>query len=102
MHHQRKGQPNCFEQASYNFPHKKRRAEEAKSKGAAVSHQCNQDLTVPNKHMCFSVAFFEFIIKEREDGIALKKAPTIFPTRKGGLKKRSLRVLQFLIKETTI
>ena len=64
MHHQRKGGPNCFEQGSYNFSDKKRRAKEEKPKGAAVSHQWNQDLTVPNKHMCFSVAFLNSLSKK--------------------------------------
>ena len=64
MHHQRKGRPNCFEQGSYNFSDKKRRAKEEKPKGAAVSHQWNQDLTVPNKHMCFSVAFLNSLSKK--------------------------------------
>ena len=64
MPHQRKGGPNCFEQGSYNFSHKKRRVEEAKPKGPAVSHQGNQGLNVPNKHVCFSVAFLNSLSKK--------------------------------------
>ena len=45
MSHQRKGGPNCFEQGSYNFSYEKGRAEEAKPKGPAVSHQRHHCLT---------------------------------------------------------
>ena len=41
-------------------------------------------------------------IKEKENQIAFNKGPTISATRKGGPKKQSPRVLQFLIKGTTI
>ena len=42
------------------------------------------------------------LIKEKEDRIALNKGPTISVARKGGPKKQCPRVLQFLIKGTTI
>ena len=41
------------------------------------------------------------LIKEKDDGIALNKGPTISLTRKRGPKKQSPRVLQFIIKDTT-
>ena len=41
------------------------------------------------------------IIKEKDDRIALNKGPKIAFARKGGLKKQSAMVLQFLIKDTT-
>ena len=41
------------------------------------------------------------IIKEKDDRIALNKAPKSDFARKGRLKKQSQRVLQFLIKDTT-
>ena len=41
------------------------------------------------------------LIKEMDDWIALNKGPTISFERKGGLKKQSPRILQFLIKDTT-
>ena len=44
----------------------------------------------------------ECIIKEKDDRIALNKGPIISPTRKGGPKKKSPRVLQFLISGTRI
>ena len=46
-----------------NFSHKKRRAEKAKLKGPAVSHHGKQGLNVPNKHVCFSVAFLNSLSK---------------------------------------
>ena len=45
---------------------------------------------------------FWFPVKERKDGIPLNKGPTISPTKKGGPKKQSPRVLQFLIKRSYI
>ena len=42
--YQRKGGPNRLEQVSYNFSCKKRRAEQAKPKGPAVSYQKNHYL----------------------------------------------------------
>ena len=42
------------------------------------------------------------LIKEKEGRIALNKGPAIFLAKKGGLKKQSPRILQFLIKGTTI
>ena len=41
-------------------------------------------------------------IKQKEDRIPLNKGPTVSPTRKGGLKKQSPKVLQFLIRVTRI
>ena len=41
-------------------------------------------------------------IKEKKDRIALNKGPTISPTRKGGSKKQSPRVLQFLMRVTRV
>ena len=41
------------------------------------------------------------IIKEKDDRIALNKGPKSDFARKGGLKKQTQRVLQFLIKDTT-
>ena len=45
MSHEGKGGRNCFKQGSYNFSHEKGRAEEAKPKGPAVSHQRHHCLT---------------------------------------------------------
>ena len=42
------------------------------------------------------------LIKEKEGRIALDKGPIISLRRKGGLKRQIPRVLQFLIKGTTI
>ena len=48
------------------------------------------------------IAALECIVKEKEDRIALNKRPTISPTGKGGPKRQSPRVLQFLISVTRI
>ena len=100
MPYQRKGGPNCFEQWSYNFSHKKRRAEKAKLKGPAVSHHGKQGLNVLNKHVCFSVAFLNSL--SSKGGPNCVKGPTSSPTRKGDPKKQSPRVLQFLIRVTRV
>ena len=44
----------------------------------------------------------EYPIKEKEDRIPLKKGPTISATRKGGPKKQTPGVLQFLSRITRI
>ena len=41
------------------------------------------------------------LIKEKEGCIALNKGLTVSLAKKGGPKKQSPRVLQFLIKDTT-
>ena len=41
------------------------------------------------------------VIKKQDDQIGLSKSPTIFFVRKGGPKKQSPMVLQFLIKDIT-
>ena len=41
------------------------------------------------------------LIKEKEGWIALNKGPTISLAKKGGPKKQSPRILQFLSKDTT-
>ena len=57
----------------------KARNQEAKLKDSAVSHQGNQGLNVPKEHeVCFSVAFFNALLKE------------------GKTELLSTRVLQFL------
>ena len=55
--YKRKGGPNCFEQGSYNFSCKKRRAEEANPKGPAVSYQRNHYLKELLTWMSFVVEF---------------------------------------------
>ena len=44
----------------------------------------------------------ECLIKAKDDRIALNKGPAISPTRNGGPKKQSPRVLQFLIRVTRV
>ena len=68
--YQKKGGLNCFEQVSYNFSCEKRRAEEAKPKGPAVSHQGQRCLTwgeyvnvflnLPQKIFFYFVVFDQF------------------------------------------
>ena len=70
MSHQRKGGPNCFEQGSYNFSCKKRRAEEGKHKDLAGSHERHHCLTwgeyvnvflnLPQKIFFYFVVFDQF------------------------------------------
>ena len=100
MPYQRKGGPNCFEQWSYNFSHKKRRAEKAKLKGPAVSHHGKQGLNVPNKHCALVLLFW--IPYQSKGGPNCVKGPTSSPTRKEDPKKQSPRVLQFLIRVTRV
>ena len=42
------------------------------------------------------------LIKEKDDQIALNQGPTISLAKKGGSKKQSPRILQFLIKYPTV
>ena len=102
MHHQRKGRPNCFEQGSYHFSDKKRRAEEAKPKGAAVSHQCNQDLTVRNKHMYFSVAFLNSLSKIRRPEFLWTRVLQFVPQEKVGRRIKAWGCCCFFFKGSTI
>ena len=64
-----------------NKAKRKEQAKQAKGKGPAVSDQGNQGLNIPNKHVCFSVAFL----------ISLSK--------KGRTELLWTRVLQFLSQE---
>ena len=61
--YQSKRGPNCSEEGSYNFSHKKRRSKEANPKGPPVSYQENQGVNMPNKHVLFSVAFLNSFSK---------------------------------------
>ena len=82
MPHQRKAAPNCFQQETYNFSHKKMRAEEAKVKGPAVSHRGNQGLNVPNKHVCFCVAFLNSFSKKGRTELLWTRVQQFLPQRK--------------------
>ena len=42
------------------------------------------------------------LIKEKNDWFAMKKGPKISPARQGGPKKQNPRILQFVIKDTTV
>ena len=59
----RKGWPICLEQGSYNFSCEKRRAEEAKPKGPAVSDQRNHYLKELQTWMSLIVGFSTSVYK---------------------------------------
>ena len=99
MPHQRKGGPNSFEYGSYSFSQKKRRAEDAKRKGPTVSHQSNQDINVPNKQFCYSVAFINSLCKKGRTELLQTSVRQFLPQEKGGRRSKVQGACSFLSKE---
>ena len=101
MPDQRKGGPDCFEQGSYNFSQKKKRAKQAKPKDSAVSHQSNQGLNVLNKDkVCFNVTFFNSLWKKGRTELLWTRVLQFHPQEKDSRRSKAQGSCSFLSKES--